>query len=51
MIDFFYQVVTPAWSTHVITTGRVSTWGPPTNVTVLRVLWGNTVRRVRKHNW
>lgn len=46
MIDFYYQVVTPAWSTRVVTTARVCMSGRPTNVTVRKGLKDNTVRQV-----
>lgn len=42
------KVGTPARSTHVITTGLVSTWEPATAVSVPRGLVGNSATQVRK---
>lgn len=48
---FFFSLTkirTPARSTHVITTGLVSTWEPATTVSVPRGLVDNTATQVRK---
>lgn len=44
----FTKVETPAWTTHVIIMGHVSSWELPMSVNVQRGLVDSTVRQVRK---